>query len=96
MKAQHERRWILLAEDGRHVTLGRESDPTDEELAHAGIALRSQNIGGWLAVLEGNYHQAYSPISLLMIHEVAPSCGTGWAQAEAYFRQRRDGQVQAT
>ena len=28
-----ERRWIILGEDGRHVTMGRHSDPSPEELA---------------------------------------------------------------
>lgn len=49
-----ERRWIVLGTDGRYVTLGRSSDPLEEELRGAEEALRAQGLAGWLAVMEGN------------------------------------------
>ena len=90
-----EHRWIILAEDGRHVTLGRDSDPSDEEVALAGKQLGAQRLGGWLAVLEGSYHQARGVVSLLMVREVAPSTGAGWEQAEAAFWRQREATVRA-
>jgi hypothetical protein len=36
------------------VTLGRASDPSDEEVRSAEEALRAQGLAGWLAVMEGN------------------------------------------
>ncbi len=87
--------WIILAEDGRHVTLGRDSDPSNEEVALAGDGLRAQGLGGWLAVLEGAYYRARGPLSLLMVREVAPSNGPDWAAAEAAFQHRRDDAVRA-
>jgi hypothetical protein len=33
MKGIHNRRWIALGADGRHITLGGYSDPSDDELA---------------------------------------------------------------
>jgi len=49
-----ERRWIILGTDGRYVTLGRASDPSDEEVSGAEESLRAQGLAGWLAVMEGN------------------------------------------
>lgn len=91
-----ERRWIILAEDGRHVTLGYESDPTDAEIGQVGKSLRDQKLGGWLAVLEGRYYHARGPISLMMVRQVSPSSGSDWTQAETVFRQRRDESLRGT
>jgi len=49
-----ERRWIVLGEDGRFVTLGRDSDPTAEEISGAESALIERGLSGWLAIMEGN------------------------------------------
>lgn len=49
-----ERRWIVLGTDGRYVTLGRASDPTEDEVRSAEEGLRTQGLAGWLAVMEGN------------------------------------------
>lgn len=56
LTAALERRWIVLDTLGRHVTVGRHSDPSDAELDAARIALEGQGAGGWLAVLEGRYY----------------------------------------
>lgn len=90
-----ERRWIILAEDGRHVTLGRDTDPSDAEVAQAGDGLRTVGLGGWLAVLEGHYHRARSPLSLLMVRAVVPSSGPTWEEAEAAFRRLREDATRA-
>lgn len=49
-----ERRWVVLGTDGRYVTLGRASDPSEDEVRAAEEALRAQGYAGWLAVMEGN------------------------------------------
>ncbi len=49
-----ERRWVVVATDGRYVTLGRHSDPSEEEIITAERALLSQNLSGWLAIMEGS------------------------------------------
>jgi hypothetical protein len=57
-----ERRWIVLAEDGRFVTLGRASDPTEQEILDSEAALLRQGLpGGWLAVMQGNPHVGAEP-----------------------------------
>lgn len=49
-----ERRWVVVGEDGRYVTLGRASDPTETEILEAEKALLAQGLSGWLAVMQGN------------------------------------------
>jgi hypothetical protein len=53
-KRLRERRWIVLGTDGRYVTLGRDSDPSEDEIQRAEAGLRLHGLAGWLAVMEGN------------------------------------------
>ena len=50
-----ESRWIVLGEDGRHVSLSRAGVPSDFEVEQAEAALRAQGFSGWLAELKGDY-----------------------------------------
>ena len=50
-----DRRWIILAQDGRHVTVGRAAPPSEAEIEAASAALAAQGLAGWLATLDGNY-----------------------------------------
>jgi len=86
--AAQERRWIILGEDGRHVTVGRHTDPTDDELARAAEALRASGQGGWLAVLEGHYYRPRERVSLMMVRELAPT-NVAWTVAVEAFHGRR-------
>ena len=83
-----EKRWIVLGDDGRHGTLGRDSDPTEEEIAKAGRALAAKGVGGWLAVTEGVYFSLRSKLGILMVREIAPprQC---WEDAVAAFHRLR-------
>lgn len=56
-----ERRWIVLGEDGRYVTLGRASDPTEAEISETEGALRVRGLSGWLAVMQGNPYLGIRP-----------------------------------
>jgi hypothetical protein len=49
-----ERRWVVVATNGQYVTLGRHSDPSEEEISAVERALRLQNLSGWLAIMEGS------------------------------------------
>ena len=91
-----ERRWIILSEDGRHVTVGRHTDPSPDEVGQAGSQLRALGMGGWLAVLEGGYYGPRDPITLLMVREIAPTHGTTWDTAAASFRRIRDDALSPT
>jgi len=50
-----ERRWIILAQAGRHVTMGRAAPPTETKVEAATAALAAQGLAGWLATLDGSY-----------------------------------------
>ena len=84
-----ERRWIILGEDGRYVTVGRNTDPTHEELAKAADALRAGGQGGWLAVTEGHYYRPRERVSVMMVRELAPTHATWEAAVDAFLAARR-------
>ncbi len=84
-----ERRWIILADDGRHVTIGRHTDPTEEEIERAGDGLRGTGLGGWVAVLEGGYYRPRDKVSLMMVREIAPA-RQSWEAAVSAFMALRD------
>ncbi len=76
-----ERCWIVLGTDGRFVTLGRASDPSEDEVREAEEALRVRGLAGWLAVMEGNPYVGALP-RLLEVRALAnPS--VGFAEASA-------------
>jgi hypothetical protein len=89
-----ERHWIILGDDGRHVTVGRHTDPTEQEIARAGDALRATGQGGWLAVTEGDYYSPGRPISVLMVRELATP-RQPWESAVAAFQGIRAGALGA-
>jgi hypothetical protein len=66
VKSRGERRWIVLGEDGRHVSLGRHSDPSQVEIAQAEASLAAQGLAGWLAVMEGAYYQRQIPTVMMV------------------------------
>lgn len=74
-----ERRWVVLGTDGRYATLGRASDPSDEEVRGAEAALRARGLAGWLAIMDGNPH--LGPVPRLM--EVRPLAGPASSFADA-------------
>lgn len=82
-----ERRWIILGDDGRHVTVGRHSDPTEEELRGITEQLKTTGVGGWLAVTEGVYYSS-EVMKLLMVQELAPP-RRPWETAVAAFLDMR-------
>jgi hypothetical protein len=70
-----ERRWLVLDEDGRHVWLGRHSDPSDEEILIAEERLAAQSLAGWLAVSEGDFYDLTSDFVLLQVKSLANPIG---------------------
>lgn len=82
-----ERRWIVLGDDGRHVTVGRHSDPTEDELREMSEQLKATGVGGWLAVTEGVYYSG-GALRLMMVRELAPPRQT-WEAAVAAFHDAR-------
>lgn len=70
MKAK-DRRWLVLGEDGRHVWLGRHSDPSDDDIHAAKEGLSAQSLGGWLAVSDGDYWDLFCDFVLLPVRPLS-------------------------
>jgi hypothetical protein len=87
--AARERRWAIIAPDGRHVWLGRHSDPSPEELAEAENGLRAQGLGGWLAAVAGDYWSRRTRLDVLEVRALAEPTGS-FESAVAAFRAARD------
>jgi hypothetical protein len=83
-----ERQWIVLGTDGRHVTLGRQSDPSEEEIARAEEALRNQGLSGWLAVTSGSYYGA-GKIEIVRVRPLIDPADDRWADAVDRFHGLR-------
>ena len=83
-----ERRWIVLGTDGRHVTLGRASDPTENEIHATESSLAANGSAGWLAVMEGNYYARHGRPSLMMVRPLAAPIGT-FEDAATAFQETR-------
>jgi len=82
-------RWIVLASDGRHSTLGRYTAPDDAEVMAAGAALAITGLAGWLVRLEGDYWTRRAPVVLTMIKPLAYAAEADWPTAVAAFDAMR-------
>ena len=84
-----ERRWIVLVEDGRlGGTLGRHTDPTEQELLAVEKSLVDQGLAGWVAVTEGIYYSD-EEMSVLQVRKLGQPTAN-WSDAvAAYLEQRR-------
>lgn len=69
-KSETERRWIVLAPDGRYVTVGRNYDPTEQEINTFEADLSKRGLSGWLAIMEGNPWGRRLP-SLMLVRPMA-------------------------
>jgi hypothetical protein len=89
-----ERRWALIAQDGRHSWLGRHTDPSEEELSQVTTALAQQGLSGWLAVTEGVYHSR-GELTVMMVRPLHGQAS--WEDAlEAFQEHRRQSLVNST
>lgn len=87
-RQEAERRWIVLGTDGRHVSLGRNSDLSPEEIEAAEAALLAQGHGGWLAVTSGAYWSRRARLEVLEVRRFGAPAAT-FADATAAFQERR-------
>ena len=84
-----ERRWLVIASDGRHVTIGRATDPTPEDLEVAGEKLRCLGLAGWLTVSDGSYYGS-GLLELLLVRPLSEQPGATWEEARAAFLAARE------
>jgi hypothetical protein len=92
MGKQQERRWLVVVETGQHSTIGRHTDPTEEDISHAASQLDGAGLAGWLVVSEGHYYQR-TPVTLLMVRQITAKPGD-WPAAERLWHQRREGSIE--
>jgi len=93
MERARETRWIVLAADGRHVTLARHSEPSAEDIERARAGLEAAGLSGWLAVLKGPYYRRARP-ALSMVRALAGE-PAGWNDAAAAFKALRQEAIRA-
>lgn len=84
-----EQRWIILATDGRHVTLGRHAAPTEEEVARAASSLAATSHAGWLVRLDGDYWARRTQPMLTPIRPLAGATDADWPAAMTAFETMR-------
>ena len=70
-----EHRWVVVGEDGRFVTVGRHTDPSEDEILSTESALRSAGLAGWLAVMQGSPYAREVPRLLMVRPLAAPTFG---------------------
>lgn len=88
MSKHAEIRYLIIAEDGRHVTLGRAYAPTPKEVEKSSEGLVKQGLGGWYAVMRGDYWGRREP-TLEAVQEVGMPITINWEAATANFRAAR-------
>jgi hypothetical protein len=66
-----QKTWAIISEDGRHVWMGRNSDPTDDEVVRAEKGLADQGLAGWLAIVEGDYWSRRGKLGFVMVKPLA-------------------------
>ena len=79
--------WIMLGTDGRHVTMGRHTDPSPEEVEQAERGLAAQGLSGWLVVMKGGYYVRRKP-ALMMVRPLA-NPPRPFEEAAAAFEAKR-------
>lgn len=80
---------IVLSEDGRHVALGRQTEPDASEVKRSAHGLASLGLGGWLCRLEGDYYSK-STLSIVRL-QILGQPAAHFDQATARFLDlRRD------
>jgi hypothetical protein len=81
------RTWIVLGQDGRHVTLGRAA-PTDEEIAATSDALAAQGLGGWIVTMDGSYW-GRGRVTLAPVQVIGVAAELDWPAAVTAFLDAR-------
>lgn len=78
--------WIIITVNGERVDLGRNSDPSAEELAGTESDLIEAGSAGWLAIMRGKYYTS-KIVEIMKVRELAFSYAS-WEYALASFNTR--------
>ena len=82
-----ERRWLVVAHDGHHSTIGIRTDPSPEEILSVGDSLEAIGMAAWLVVSEGSYDEA-GGVTLLLVRPITNWKGD-WTDAERRWHELR-------
>lgn len=88
MSAGTEQRWIVLGADGRHMSLGRATPPTDIEIIGVSDALAAQGLSGWLVCMQGEYYSR-GKVTLEPLKRIGADREADWQAALAVFQRLR-------
>jgi hypothetical protein len=88
MSAGVQQRWIVLGADGRHMSLGRATRPTDMEIIGVSDALTAQGLSGWLACMQGDYYSR-GKVTLAPLKRIGADHEADWQAALAAFQRLR-------
>jgi hypothetical protein len=88
MSARTLRRWIVLGQDGRHVTMGRAAPPSAEEITAARDALHRKGLAGWIATQDGD-HWGRGRVTLTPVQVIGAAATLDWPAAVAAFEKAR-------
>ena len=88
MSAGVQQRWIVLGADGRHMSLGRATPPTDMEIIGVSDALTAQGLSGWLACMQGDYYSR-GKVTLVPLKRIGADHEADWQAALAAFQRLR-------
>jgi hypothetical protein len=89
MSRARQKTWAIISEDGRHVWLGRHSDPTEEEIARAEHQLAAQGLAGWVAIVEGDYWARRGKLGFVMVRPLASPASSFEAGVAAFEDARK-------
>jgi hypothetical protein len=88
MSAGVQQRWIVLGTDGRHMSLGRATAPTDIEIIGVSDALAAQGLSGWHARLQGDYYSR-GKVTLEPLQRIGIAHDADWQAALSAFHAAR-------
>ena len=88
MSAGVRQRWIVLGADGRHMSLGRATSPTEVEIIGVSDALTAQGLSGWLACMQGDYYSR-GKVTLAPLKRIGADHEADWQAALAAFQRLR-------
>ena len=88
MSAGVQQRWIVLDADGRHMSLGRATSPTEVEIIGVSDALTAQGLSGWLAYMQGDYYRR-GKVTLVPLQRIGAAHEADWQAALAGFQHLR-------
>jgi hypothetical protein len=79
-------RWVLLVETGEYSTLGRHTEPGEEDIVAAEAALARTGTAGWLAVMSHSVHLRTIPDLMMVRPLLTPKAS--FEEAVQAFRRR--------